>query len=134
MLAYGGRMNTRRSSRKLAKKSPPFLFHIYIAGQTPKSDRALARLKAICNEQCPGQYEIRVIDLASRPDLAKAHEVLAIPTVLRSLPAPVQRAIGDLTDKQKALLGLDLLKAAELDVKFKKQGGRSNREPLRDLA
>jgi circadian clock protein KaiB len=99
-------MNGQRSRRKPNTKSSPFIFHIYIAGRTVKSERALARLKQMCNEWCPGQFEIRVVDVASRPDLAQAHEVIAIPTILRSLPTPVQRTIGDLSHKQKALLGL----------------------------
>jgi circadian clock protein KaiB len=127
-------MTGQRSRRKPNTKSSPFIFHIYIAGWTAKSERALARLKQLCNERCPGQFEIRVIDLASRPDLAQAHEIIAIPTVLRSLPAPVQRTIGDLSHKQKALLGLDLLKIAELDLHSGRQSARGKKAALRDLA
>ena len=127
-------MKRQRSRRKPNAKSSPFIFHIYIAGRTVKSERALARLKQMCNEVCPGQFEIRVIDVASRPDLAQAHEIIAIPTILRSLPAPVQRTIGDLSHKQKALLGLDLLKIAELDSYSGRQSAKGKKALLRDLA
>ena len=127
-------MKGQRSRRKPARKSSPFIFHICIAGRTAKSERALARLKQMCNEWCPGQFEMRVIDLASRPDLAQAHEIIAIPTILRSLPAPVQRTIADLSHKQKALLGLDLLKIAELDLHSGRQSASGKKAALRDLA
>jgi circadian clock protein KaiB len=127
-------MSRQRLRRKPDTTPSPFIFHLYIAGRTGKSERALARLKQICDERCPGQFEIRVIDVASRPDLAQAHEIIAIPTVLRSLPAPVQRTIGDLSHKQKALLGLDLLKIAELDLHAGGRSVKGKRAVLRDLA
>ena len=69
---------------------------------------AVARLRKICKELIPGNYEIEVIDVVKRPDLAKAHQVVATPTVLRNLPAPLRKSIGDFSNKEKALLGLGL--------------------------
>jgi len=81
---------------------------LYIAGQTPKSLTALANLKHYCEENVPGKYRIEVVDLAKHPELARTDQILAIPTLVRKLPVPIRKIIGDLSDKQKVLLRLDL--------------------------
>jgi len=81
----------------------------YIARETRMSNLALERLKKICEENVPGDYEIQVIDIAKRPDLARNYNIVATPAVFRTLPAPLRKSIGDLSDKDKAILGLDLL-------------------------
>ena len=81
---------------------------LYIAGQTPKSLTAFSNLKRFCEENVPGKYHIEVIDLAKNPQLAKTDQILAIPTLVRKLPAPLRKIIGDLSDKQKILVGFDL--------------------------
>jgi circadian clock protein KaiB len=81
---------------------------LYIAGQTPKSLTAFSNLKRFCEENVPGKYHIEVIDLAKNPQLAKTDQILAIPTLVRKLPSPLRKIIGDLSDKQKILLGFDL--------------------------
>jgi circadian clock protein KaiB len=85
---------------------------LYVAGDSPKSRTALVNLRRICEEQIPGQYEIEVIDLLKDPKLAKAHQIVAIPTLIRQLPEPMRRVIGDLSDSDKALFSLDLYKRA----------------------
>jgi circadian clock protein KaiB len=85
---------------------------LYVAGDSPKSRTALVNLRRICEEQIPGQYEIEVIDLLEDPKLAKTHQIVAIPTLIRQLPEPMRRVIGDLSDSDKALLSLDLFKRA----------------------
>ena len=81
---------------------------LYIAGQTPKSVAAFANLKRICEEYMPGKYEIEVIDLLKEPQLAAGDQILAIPTLVRKLPAPLRRIVGDLRDTERTLVGLDL--------------------------
>lgn len=100
--------NKRISGRKRRRGACRFRFCVYVAGQTRRADLAVARLRKICEELIPGDYEIEVIDVAKRPDLAKAHQVVATPTVLRNLPAPLRKSIGDFSNKEKALLGLGL--------------------------
>jgi circadian clock protein KaiB len=81
---------------------------LYVAGQTPKSVAAFANLKKICEEHLPGQYEIEVIDLLKQPQLAAGDQILAIPTLVRKLPEPVKKIIGDLSNTERVLVGLDL--------------------------
>lgn len=81
---------------------------LYIAGQTPKSLMAFANLKKICEEHLHGQYRIEVIDLLENPKLAKKDQIFVIPTLVRQLPSPVKKIIGDLSNTEKALLGLEV--------------------------
>jgi circadian clock protein KaiB len=85
---------------------------LYTAGQSPKSLTALENLKRICEEHLQGKYKIEVIDLMANPRLAKDHQIVAIPTLVRKLPEPLRRVIGDLSDTDRALVGLDLRRAA----------------------
>ena len=79
---------------------------LYVAGQTPKSLAAIANLKKITEEHTPGQYVIEVIDLRQNPKLAKEHSIIAIPTLVRELPVPIRKIIGDLSDIEKVLVSL----------------------------
>ncbi|BAT53829.1 hypothetical protein NOS3756_27920 [Nostoc sp. NIES-3756] len=81
---------------------------LYVAGQTPKSLKAFANLKKICEQYLDGKYRIEVIDLIQNPQLAKGDQILAIPTLVRKLPEPVKQIIGDLSNTEKVLVGLDL--------------------------
>ena len=81
---------------------------LYIAGQTPKSLRALANLKQICEEHLAGKYHIEIIDLLENPQLASTDQILAVPTLIRKLPEPVRKIIGDLSNAERVLVGLDL--------------------------
>jgi circadian clock protein KaiB len=81
---------------------------LYVAGQTPKSVTAVANLKRLCEEHLPGRYHIEVIDLIERPQLARGDQILAIPTLVRKLPEPVRKIIGDLSNRDRVLLGLDI--------------------------
>jgi circadian clock protein KaiB len=81
---------------------------LYVAGQSPKSLQAIANLKALCEEYLAGRYEIEVIDLVEYPALARSDDILAIPTLVRRLPAPLRRIIGDLSDAHRVLVGLRL--------------------------
>jgi circadian clock protein KaiB len=81
---------------------------LYVAGQTPKSLAAFANLKKICEEHLFGKYRIEIIDLLENPTLAKGDQILAIPTLVRKLPEPVRKIIGDLSNTERVLVGLDL--------------------------
>jgi circadian clock protein KaiB len=81
---------------------------LYVAGETPRSVAALNNLKKICEEHLKGRYRIEVIDLLINPQLARGDQILAIPTLVRKLPAPVRRIIGDLSQTERVLVGLDL--------------------------
>lgn len=85
-----------------------WILRLYVAGQTPKSLAALANLKKICEEHLAGKYRIEVVDLAANPKLARQDQILAIPTLVRQLPPPVKKIIGDLSNKQRVLVGLDI--------------------------
>jgi circadian clock protein KaiB len=90
-------------------KSDVFLLRLYVAGQTPKSMTAFANLKNICEEHLAGRYKIEVVDLLKNPTLAQGDQILAIPTLVRKLPEPVRKIIGDLSNTERVLVGLDLL-------------------------
>ena len=81
---------------------------LYIAGQTPRSVAAFANLKRLCEEHLPGRYEIEVIDLMQHPQLAAGDQIVAIPTLVRKLPEPLRRIVGDLSNTERALVGLQL--------------------------
>ena len=81
---------------------------LYVAGQTPKSLTALTNLKKICEQNLAGRYKIEVIDLVQNPQLARSDQILAIPTLVRRLPEPLRRIIGDLSNSEKVLVGLDV--------------------------
>ncbi len=81
---------------------------LYVAGQTPKSVTALANLKKLCEDHLGGKYRIEVIDLLEHPQLARGDQILAIPTLVRRLPSPICKIIGDLSNTERVLVGLDL--------------------------
>ena len=81
---------------------------LYVAGQSPKSLRAFTNLKRLCEEHLSGQYKIEIVDLVENPSLARTHEILAIPTLVRRLPVPLRKIIGDLSDTERVLVSLSL--------------------------
>jgi circadian clock protein KaiB len=85
-----------------------YSLRLYVAGQTPKSITAIANLKKICDEHLPGRYQIEIIDLMKDPALAIRHQIVAIPTLIRQLPEPLKRIIGDLSNTERVLVGLDI--------------------------
>jgi circadian clock protein KaiB len=106
-------MNTRSNARPpktIPRSGAPevWVLRLYVAGQTPKSLTAFANLKRLCDAHLQGQYEIEVIDLLENPQLAAGDQILAIPTLVRKLPTPVKKIIGDLSNTERVLVGLDL--------------------------
>ena len=98
----------RKVRARPRKKSEFFELRLYVAGQTPNSLAALNNLKKICKEHMDEQYRIEVIDLLANPQLARGDQILAIPTLVRNLPTPIRKIIGDLSNTEKVLVGLDL--------------------------
>jgi len=99
-----------RSSAARGAQSEPkaWELRLYVAGQTPKCLAAFANLKRLCEQHLAGQYRIEVIDLLKQPQLAKGDQILAIPTLVRKLPEPMKKIIGDLSNTERVLIGLDL--------------------------
>ncbi len=89
-------------------KAGHYNLRLYVAGQTPKSLSAISNLKKICEEHLAGVYTIEVIDLLVKPQLAAGDQILAVPTLVRRLPPPIKRIIGDLSDIDRVLVGLDI--------------------------
>ena len=101
----------------VAKKAKPkekgsgnekWQLRLYVAGQTPKSVRAFGNLKKLCEEHIPGQYTLEIVDLLKNPTLARGDQILAIPTLVRKLPEPIRKIIGDLSNTERVLVGLDI--------------------------
>jgi circadian clock protein KaiB len=100
-----------QKKEKQAKTGPTegiWNLRLYVAGQTPKSITAFANLKKICEEHLAGKYRIEVIDLLEKPQLAKGDQIIAIPTLVRKLPEPLKKIIGDLANTERVLVGLDI--------------------------
>jgi circadian clock protein KaiB len=86
-----------------------YLLRLYVTGTTPKSVQAIANIRTICEKHLRGRYELEVIDIYQKPDMAKKDHVIALPTLIKRLPAPLRRIVGDLSNTDKVLVGLDLI-------------------------
>ncbi len=86
----------------------PYVLRLYVAGLTPKSTKTIADVKKICEEHLAGRYELEVIDIYQQPKLARGEQIIAAPTLIKKLPLPLRKLIGDMSDKEKFLVGLDL--------------------------
>lgn len=96
----------KQAPRKVA--SSHYVLRLYVAGQSPKSVNAIANIKRICEENLQGRYELEVIDLYQQPQLAQGEQIIAVPTLIRKLPIPLRRIIGDMSNTERVLVGLDL--------------------------
>jgi circadian clock protein KaiB len=99
---------TRSKSKPNVAEDGKWNLRLYVAGQSPKSLRAFANLKKICEQHLKGKYTIEIIDLLKNPQLAAGDQIIAIPTLVRQLPIPIKAIIGDLSDEERTLVGLDL--------------------------
>lgn len=106
-------MDTEASEKTNTKPEPQWLLRLYVAGQTRKSIAAFANLKRICETHLKGQYEIEVVDLLVNPKLAQGDQIIAVPTLVRQLPPPVKKIIGDLAEEERVLVGLDVRPAQQ---------------------
>jgi circadian clock protein KaiB len=87
---------------------PRYVLRLYVTGMTPRSSRAIANAKAICEEHLEGRYDLRIIDVYQQPVRTRGDQIVAVPTLIKQLPLPVRRIVGDLADTRRALLALDL--------------------------
>lgn len=97
-----------KTAKKIKPAEPRYDLRLYVAGQTPRSLQALSNLKKICEEHLTGDYRVEIIDLLKKPQLAAGDQILAIPTLVRALPKPARKIIGDLSNTERVLVGLDL--------------------------
>jgi circadian clock protein KaiB len=103
--------NGIRASLELAATSPPdgrYLLRLYVTGMTSRSERAVRNLQGICDEYLKGRYDLEVIDIYQQPVLAKGEQIIAAPTLIKKLPLPMRRIIGDMSNRERVLVGLDL--------------------------
>jgi circadian clock protein KaiB len=103
-------MDVREEAGQMAEPAAgeTWELRLYVAGQTAKSIAALANLRRYCEQHVPGRYQLEVIDLMQQPQLAEGDQILAIPTVVRKVPEPIRKVIGDLSNEERVLVGLDL--------------------------
>jgi len=104
----GGRPEQNNGRQIRPFKPPVWELRLYVAGMTPTSIRAFENLKKLCEEHLHGAYRIQVVDLLERPTLARGDQIVAVPTLVRRLPTPVKKIIGDLSNTERVLVGLDL--------------------------
>jgi len=109
------KIDKRTNDKPEVDANDKWVLRLYVAGQTPKALTAFANLKRICEEQLKGRYTIEVIDLLENPQKGVADQIFALPTLVRKLPVPVRKIIGDLSNTERVLVGLDLLPAGQLD-------------------
>jgi circadian clock protein KaiB len=95
-------------SESPAAGGPPYVLRLFITGTTPRSARAIANLRRVCEEHLKGEYDLEVVDIYQHPESAKEHQIIAAPTLVRMLPLPLRKIIGDLADEERVLAGLDL--------------------------
>ena len=110
----GARVRAQASAAKVLKKESAedkWNMRLYVAGQTPKSLAAFSNLKQLCDQHLTGRYQIEVVDLLKQPQLAQNDQIVALPTLVRKLPEPIKRVIGDLSNLERVMIGLDLLAA-----------------------
>jgi circadian clock protein KaiB len=113
------RVATSRSSKPDSDGEERWNLRLYVAGETPKCVQAFEHLKRICEEHLQGRYAIEVIDLLKNPTLASGDQIIAIPTLVRQLPPPVKKIIGDLTNTERVVVGLNLVPIVEEKRRFR---------------
>jgi circadian clock protein KaiB len=104
----GAMKKTARNARKNRDKRIVYSLRLYITGQTPRSATSIRNLREVCDEYLEGRFELEVIDLYRRPELAREAQVVAAPTLVKRLPLPLRKLVGDLSNKSEVLLGLDI--------------------------
>src|SRR5207237_8638112 len=120
-------------ARGSAKASPErWNLRLYVAGQTPRSLSAVANLKRFCEANLAGRYSIEIVDLIENPRLAQGDQIVAIPTLVRRLPSPMRKIIGDLSNTDRVFVGLDIKPADRVqERRHERRGGESQRDPHR---
>jgi circadian clock protein KaiB len=109
MVKSKSEQQAEKFEKKLGKpKKEKYVLRLYVTGMTPKSTRAISNIKKICEEHLNGRYDLQVIDIYQQPTLAKGEQIIAAPTLIKRLPLPLRKFIGDMSNTEKILLGLDL--------------------------
>jgi circadian clock protein KaiB len=103
----------RRTQPAVSEPVAEWKLRLYVAGQTPKSLTAFANLRRLCEEHLAGRYEIEVIDLLKHPELAQSDQIIALPTLVRKLPQPIKRIVGDLSNSERVIVGMNLEKISK---------------------
>ena len=96
--------------------SDRYVLRLYVTGMTPRSTQAIKNLQAICDEYLDGRYELDVIDIYQQPVLAKGEQIVAAPTLIRKLPLPIRRLVGDMSERERVLMGLDLVRVPDPEL------------------
>lgn len=109
-------MDEKTDQTRAREQQDKWRLRLYVAGQTPKSIAAFANLKRICETHLKGLYEIEVVDLSENPALARADQIVAVPTLVRQLPPPVKKILGDLANEERVLVGLELSSTASAQM------------------
>ena len=103
---------TAKAKPSKGPKPPTYELRLYVAGRTERAMTALSNLRKVCDEHLAGRYSVEVIDLLEKPHLAKGEQILALPTLVRKLPTPIRKIVGDLSNTERVLVGLDLKAAS----------------------
>ncbi|MDD5658027.1 MAG: circadian clock KaiB family protein [Elusimicrobia bacterium] len=102
---------------KKAPEAPRYVLRLYVTGLTPRSTRAIANVKAVCEAHLAGRYDLEIVDIYRKPELAKGEQIIAAPTLIKKLPLPLRRLVGDLSRQDRVLLGLDLRARGEKNAR-----------------
>jgi circadian clock protein KaiB len=98
----------KRVRKRAPKKAARYALRLYITGQTPRSRQSVENLRALCNKYIPGQFDLEVVDIYQQPAMAAAGQIIAAPTLIKSMPLPLRRLVGDFSDQSRVILGLDI--------------------------
>ncbi|MGD0817273.1 MAG: circadian clock KaiB family protein [Methanomassiliicoccales archaeon] len=97
-----------KDCEKIDEKNTMYVLRLYVTGTTPRSQEAIRNIRTICEEELKGRYDLEVIDVYQQPMLAKLEQILAVPTLIRKLPLPSRKLVGDMSDKEKVVIGLEI--------------------------
>jgi circadian clock protein KaiB len=98
----------KRARKRAPKRAARYALRLYITGQTPRSRQSVENLRALCDKYIPGQFDLEVVDIYQQPAMAAAGQIIAAPTLIKSMPLPLRRLVGDFSDQSRVILGLDI--------------------------
>jgi circadian clock protein KaiB len=113
-------MDEKKSGDPLGHEDSKYVLRLYVTGMTPRAQDAIRNIRKICEEELKGRYDLEVIDIYQQPELAKKEQILAAPTLIRKLPLPLRKLVGDMSNKQKVIVGLELMPEKESITEGKK--------------
>lgn len=104
---------TKKTVLTTKPKAPKYLLRLYVTGSTPRSARSIFNIRTLCEDRLHDRYELEVVDIYQQPELAREQQIIAAPTLIKTLPLPLRKLVGDLSDRERVLVGLDLKPAQE---------------------